>query len=125
VPARSVPPDGRISIFAQAGADAASANVLVSNTKTIEMVLRRLRVVRGIVVDESGRPVAGAVVGVGGHSEQVLTTNEGSFALQFPTLGNASENDLIPLRVEKSGYVSSETYVSSEGLVTIVLPTVR
>lgn len=87
IPPQARPADGRLTLSASAKDEflkGASTLVLAHDyypTVTIQLVADSSAKVRGVVVDEDMRAVAGATVSIAGYSESAVTDHKGNFVL--------------------------------------------
>jgi hypothetical protein len=76
-------------------------------------------ILRGIVLDDTGKPVKQAIVADVGASTREVTDDLGHFSLRLnPTL---RAGDTLRVRVEKSGFRESDTEVVVAGAADFVL----
>lgn len=124
IPAATRPASGRLTLYASV------RSAFLSGGQEVELSDRNLSVaiqlakdttatIRGIVVDESGKAIAGARVSVIGYeSEAVLTAEGGNFSLP----AHAADGQQVQLHAEKGGYqAANEWHPAGDHPVTIVL----
>jgi hypothetical protein len=107
IPAATKPADGKLTVYASV------ANAFLSGRQELQLgrdlkptVTVQLRKetgaqVRGIVADESGRGMAGALVSVAGYEKEAVKTTEGG---NFTLPAHAADGQQVLLHAEKEGY---------------------
>jgi len=107
VPAGSVPPDGKLVVYAAirsaflTGQQSVALRDDYNPTTTIKLSADSSARVLGIVVDSDGKGLVGVSVSVAGHSaEAVVTTDGGSFDLP----AHAADGQQVYLHAEKVGF---------------------
>jgi len=126
IPSASIPKDGRLKLYASKESAYLYGSTDLQLTDdpnpavTIKMIKNTEGVkVRGKVVDESNKTIAGARVNVAGLEFQAVTTNgNGGFVLP----ANAALGEQVLIHVEKQGYITAEQYhPAGDEPVTIIL----
>jgi hypothetical protein len=103
IPPQSRPADGKLKLFAsEQNAFLAGSSTLVLDKDyfpTVEIQLERdtSATVRGDVIDEHRRPVAGAHVWIPGYSDDAVTDERGNFVLP----AHAADGQIVRLRAQK------------------------
>ena len=109
IPPQARPADGKLTLFASVKNDfLAGRSTLVLDKDyfpTVEIQLDRdtSAMVRGIVVDEHRRSVAGAHVSIPGYSEVAVTDEMGNFVLA----AHAADGQIVQVRAQKDQFVGS------------------
>lgn len=112
IPQQAQPVDGKLTLSAYAKDEflqGSSTLVLGRDyypTATIQLVADTSAKVRGIVVDEGLRVVAGATVSIDGNSEVAVTDQKGNFALP----AHAGKGQIVELSAKKgqmTGHLSA------------------
>jgi hypothetical protein len=103
IPHQSRPADGKLKLFAsKKNAFLAGNSTLVLEKDyfpTVEIQLEHdtSAVVRGIVIDERGRSIAGAQVSISGYTDVALTDKMGNFVLP----AHAADGQIVQVRAQK------------------------
>jgi hypothetical protein len=120
---QSKPSDGRVTFYASIGNSYLSGESTAILGKDYHPLVKiQLRPVpsttlRGYVIDDRGRSVAGAVVSIPGYPKELGTTDQmGSFSID----SHAARNQFITVRAEK-GDLRAEQLVIVGGTVEIIL----
>ncbi len=107
IPAATRPAGGKLTVYASVASAflAGRSDLLLADdhnpTTTVQLARDTSATIRGIVVDGSGKALAGARVSVTGYeSEAVLTPAGGNFVL----LAHASDGQQVLVSAEKEGY---------------------
>jgi hypothetical protein len=103
IPPQARPVDGKVTLFASVKDEfqkGRSTLVLAQDyypTATIQLVADTSVMVRGVVVDEGLRAVAGATVSITGYSDVVVTDRKGNFVLPV----HAGKGQMVEVRAQK------------------------
>lgn len=112
IPGGQKPMDGKLTVFAAVPSaflkGRAELQLARDYNLAVTVPLQRdtAAKVRGLVVDESGRAVAGARVTIAGHDAVARTDEAGWFVLP----ANAADGQQVLLHVEKEGYKALEQW---------------
>jgi hypothetical protein len=123
VPPQSRPADGKLKLFASVknGFLAGNATVVLDKDyfPTVEIQLDRdtSATIRGDVIDEHRRPVAGAHVWIPGYSDDVVTDERGNFVLP----AHAADGQMVRLRAQKEHLTADENFPAGSKPVELVL----
>lgn len=104
IPPQSRPADGKLKVFASLrNAFLAGNSTVVLDkdyfpTAEIPLVHDTSAMVRGIVIDEHRKSVAGAQVSIAGNSDIAVTDNMGNFLLP----AHAADGEMVHLRAQKN-----------------------
>jgi hypothetical protein len=110
MPPQNKPSDGKVTFYAQvedaylSGTSTLELKDDYYPTVTIQLAPKPPATIRGTVVDESGRSVAGARVSVVGYSDIATTDEMGNFSLP----SHHADGQSVSLRAEKDGRVANE-----------------
>jgi hypothetical protein len=105
LPPQTKPSDSKITFFASVKDAYLSGHSTLALTEnyypavTIQLERETTATIRGNVVDEKGRSVAGARVSIPGYSEIATTDKMGNFFIA----GHAAEGQLVSVRAEYGG----------------------
>jgi hypothetical protein len=122
IPSQTRPADGKVTLFASLKDEflkGSSTLVLGQDyypTATIQLAADTSAVVRGVVVDEGLRSVAGATVSIAGYSEAVLTDKMGNFVLP----AHAAKDQMVEVRAQK-GQMSGRLSAPAGKVVEVIL----
>lgn len=103
IPPQSRPPDGKLKLFAsKENAFLAGSSALVLDKDyfpavEIQLAQDASAMVRGIVIDEHRKSVAGAQVSIAGYSDIAVTDKMGNFVLP----AHAANGQMVHLRAQK------------------------
>jgi hypothetical protein len=103
IPPQTRPVDGKVTLFASVKDEfqkGRSTLVLAQDyypTATIQLVADTSAMVRGVVVDEDLRAVAGATVSIAGYSDVAVTDRKGNFVLP----AHAGKGQRVEVRAQK------------------------
>jgi len=103
IPPQTRPVDGKVTLFASVKDEfqkGRSTLVLAQDyypTATIQLVADTSAMVRGVVVDEGLRAVAGATVSITGYSDVAVTDRKGNFVLPV----HAGKGQMVEVRAQK------------------------
>jgi hypothetical protein len=103
IPPQTRPVDGKVTLFASVKDEfqkGRSTLVLAQDyypTATIQLVADTSAMVRGVVVDEDLRAVAGATVSIAGYSDVAVTDQKGNFVLP----AHAGKGQMVEVRAQK------------------------
>jgi len=103
IPPQTRPVDGKVTLFASVKDEfqkGRSTLVLAQDyypTATIQLVAETSAMVRGVVVDEGLRAVAGATVSITGYSDVAVTDRKGNFVLPV----HAGKGQMVEVRAQK------------------------
>ena len=103
IPPQTRPVDGKVTLFASVKDEfqkGRSTLVLAQDyypTATIQLVADTSAMVRGVVVDEDLRAVAGATVSIAGYSDVAVTDRKGNFVLP----AHAGKGQMVEVRAQK------------------------
>lgn len=109
IPPQTRPADGKVTLFASVkSAFLTGTKTLILSedyypTTTIQLAADTSAMIRGIVVDENRRSVAGAHVSILGYSDTVVTDEMGNFALA----AHAADGQIVQVRAQKDQWVGS------------------
>jgi hypothetical protein len=109
IPTQIRPTDGKVVLFASlknAFLSGSSTLFLARDyypTTTIQLTSDSSAVVRGVVVDEHRRSVAGATVSIAGYQDSARTDIMGNFVLP----AHAAEGQIVQVRAQKDQLVGS------------------
>ena len=112
IPPQARPADGKVTLSAAVKDEflkGASTLVLAHDyypTVTIQLVADASAMVRGVVVDEDMRAVAGATVSIDGDSEVAVTDQKGNFVLP----AHAGKGQMVEIHAQKgplTGHLSA------------------
>jgi hypothetical protein len=109
IPPQSRPADGKLKLFASVKNAFLSGNSTLVLDKdyfpTVEIRLQQdtSTVVRGNVIDDHGRSVAGARVSISGYSDSVVTNEDGNFVLP----AHAADGQIVQVRAQKGQFVAT------------------
>jgi hypothetical protein len=123
IPAQTRPEDGRLTLFASvddAFLSGSSTLQLAADyypSTTIQLSADISAIIRGTVIDEGNRLVAGATVSVEGYSDEVATDRMGNFSLP----AHAAQGQIVQLRVQKGNLLDREAVPAGRGPLTVVL----
>jgi len=110
IPAAIKPSDGKLTVYASV------ANAFLSGRQEVQLaqdrnpaVALQLRKetqaeVRGIVADESGKGIVGALVSVAGYEKEAVKTTEGG---NFTLPAHAADGQQVLLHAEREGHVAA------------------
>jgi hypothetical protein len=126
IPAATKPADGKLTVYAtvanafwRGSRDVHLSNDLYPNA-TIQLGSDTTVIVRGLVLDETGRAVRGARVTVSGYADEVTTKPDGSFELP----AHAARGQQVLLHAEKQGYRAvTQWHPAGESPATLILET--
>jgi hypothetical protein len=114
IPPQSRPADGKLKLFASVNnAFLAGSSTLVLGEDyfpSVEIQLDRdtSAIIRGDVIDEHRRPVAGAHVWIPGYSDEAVTDERGNFLLP----AHAADGQIVRVRAQK-GQLTADVSVPS------------
>lgn len=103
IPPQAKPSDDQLTLFASESSSFLSGQANLALTDdyfpavTIQLVPDKSAWVRGTVVDERGRAVAGADVSVSGYQDLSVTDNMGNFTLS----AHAADGQIVTVRAQK------------------------
>jgi len=123
VPPQSLPADGKLKLFASVkSAFLAGASTIVLDSDyfpTVEIQLDRdtSATVRGVVIDEHRRSVAGAQVSIPGYSDVAETDQMGNFVLP----AHAADGQIVQVRAQKGQLVASMSVPAGNAAVELML----
>ena len=109
IPPQSRPTDGKLKLFAsEKNAFLAGNSTLILDKDYFPAVEIQLEqdtsaVVRGVVVDDRGRSVAGARVSIPGYADVAVTNEEGNFVLP----AHAADGQMVQVRAQKDQLVGT------------------
>jgi hypothetical protein len=109
IPPQSRPADGKLKLFAsEKSAFLAGHSTVVLDKDYFPAVEIQLEqdtsaVVRGVVVDDRGRSVAGARVSIPGYADVAVTNEEGNFVLP----AHAADGQMVQVRAQKDQLVGT------------------
>jgi hypothetical protein len=109
IPPQSRPADGKLKLFAsEKNAFLAGTSTLVLDKDyfpavEIKLVRDTSAVVRGAVIDDHGRSVAGARVSIPGYPDVAVTDEMGTFVLP----AHAADGQMVQVRAQKSQLVGT------------------
>ena len=107
IPAATKPSDGKLTVYASVPNAFLSGRQDVQLARdfnpaiTIQLRKETQAEVRGIVADESGKGIAGALVSVAGYEKEAVKTTEGG---NFTLPAHAADGQQVLLHAEKDGY---------------------
>jgi hypothetical protein len=110
IPPQSRPADGKLKLFAsEKNAFLGGSSTLILDKDYFPAVEIRLEhdtsaVVRGTVLDDRGRSVAGARVSIAGYPDVAVTNAEGNF---FDLPAHAADGQMVQVRAEKDRLVGT------------------
>jgi len=122
IPMQTIPHDGKELVFASARSSflAGSSTVRLADdyypTTTIQLVPDTSAMVRGVVEDERGRSVVGAVVSIVGYHDTFQTDEMGNFVLP----AHAAVGQVVQLRAEKNGLIGKLSVPAGQSVEVIV-----
>jgi hypothetical protein len=125
IPTKTKPADGKLTVYAEVSSafEKGQKEVMLASdfspSITVPLTQDTSAVVRGQVIDASGRAISGARVNVSGFgSESVTTQADGGFVLP----AHAAKGQLVQLHAEKDGYTAvNQSHPAGTTAVTIVL----
>jgi hypothetical protein len=123
IPPQSRAADGKLKLFASVkNAFLAGSSTLVLGkdyfpTAEIQLAQDTSAMVRGIVIDENRRSVAGARVSIAGYSDIAVTDKMGNFVLP----AHAAEGQMVHLRAQKDQMNADVSAPASNEPVELVL----
>jgi hypothetical protein len=123
IPPQSRPADGKLKLFAsEKNAFLAGNSTLVLDKDyfpTVEIQLDRdtSAIIRGDVIDEQRRPVAGAHVWIPGYPDDAVTSVRGNFALP----AHAADGQIVRLRAQKDRLIADVSAPAGSAPVELVL----
>jgi hypothetical protein len=125
IPAKTKPADGKLTVYAEMSSafEKGQKDVILaadfSPSITVPLAQDSSAVVRGQVLDASGRAIAGARVNVSGFGQESVTTQtDGGFVLP----AHAAKGQQVQLHAEKGGYAAvNQGHPAGTTAVTIVL----
>jgi len=123
IPPQTRPADGKVVLFASvknAFLTGSSTLVLAQDyypTTTIQLTADTSAMLRGVVVDEHRRSVAGATVSVVGYTDVATTDNMGNFVLP----AHAAEGQIVQVRAQKGQLVASTSVPAGRVPVELVV----
>jgi hypothetical protein len=123
IPPQSRPADGKLKLYASVkNAYLAGSSTLVLNNDyfpTVEIQLDRdtSATVRGVVIDEHRRSVAGAQVSIPGYPDVAATDQMGNFVLP----AHAADGQIVQVRAQKGRLVASTSVPAGNAAVELVL----
>ena len=112
VPPQSRPADGKVTLFASVKDEflkGKSTFVLAQDyypTATLQLAAETSAMVRGVVVDEDLRAIAGATVSIAGYSDVARTDRKGNFVLP----AHAGNGQMVEVQAQKdqlTGHLSA------------------
>lgn len=123
IPPQTRPADGKVVLFASvknAFLTGRSTLVLAQDyypTTTIQLTADTSALLRGVVVDEHRKSVAGATVSIIGYTDVATTDNMGNFVLP----AHAAERQIVQVRAQKGQLVGSMSVPAGHLPVEIVV----
>jgi hypothetical protein len=125
IPTKTKPVDGKLTVYAEVasafekGQKEVTLAADFSPSVTVPLAQDSSAVVRGQVVDTSGRAISGARVNVTGFGKESVTTEaDGGFVLP----AHAAKGQQVQLHAEKKGYSAvNQGHPAGTTAVTIVL----
>jgi len=123
IPPQTRPADGKVTLFASAkDAFLAGSSTLVLAqdyypTTTIQLTSDTTAVLRGVVVDERGRPVGNASVSIAGYTDGAVTDSMGNFVLP----AHAAEGQIVQVRAQKDQLLGSMSVPAGRVPVELVV----
>jgi len=125
IPAKTKPADGKLTVYAEVNSafEKGQKEVMLASdfnpSITVPLARDISAVVRGQVLDASGRAIAGARVNVSGFGQESVTTQaDGGFVLP----AHAAKGQQVQLHAEKAGYAAvDQGHPAGITAVTIVL----
>jgi hypothetical protein len=123
IPPQSRPADGKLKLFASVGSAFLAGNSTFVLDKdyfpTVEIQLDRdtSATVRGVVIDQHRRSIAGAQVSIPGYSDFALTDQMGNFVLP----AHAADGQIVQVRAQKDQLVGSMSVPAGKEVVELVL----
>jgi hypothetical protein len=109
IPPQTRPADGKVILFASVKNSFLSGRstlVLAQDyypTTTIQLASDTSAMLRGVVVDEHRKSIAGATVSIAGYTDVTTTDNMGNFVLP----AHAAEGQIVQVRAQKDQLVGS------------------
>jgi hypothetical protein len=122
IPPQTRPADGTVTFFAFVKGEfqkGSSTLVLAKDyypTVTVQLVADTSAVVRGVVVDEDLRAVAGASVSIVGYQNVAVTDAKGNFVLP----AHAAQGQMVEIRAQK-GQMSGRLSAPAGKVVEVIL----
>lgn len=122
IPPQTRPADGKVILFASMkNAFLTGSSTLVLGrdyypTATIQLATDTSAVLRGIVVDEHRRSVAGAQVSIPGYPDVAVTDNLGNFVLP----AHAADGQIVHVRAQKAELAGTLSVPAGQSVEVIV-----
>lgn len=123
IPPQTRPADGKVVLFASVkNAFLAGSSTLVLAqdyypTITIQLTTDTSAMLRGVVVDEHRRSIAGATVSIVGYTDVATTDDMGNFVLP----AHAAEGQIVQVRAQKGQLLASMSVPAGRVPVELVL----
>jgi hypothetical protein len=123
IPPQTRPADGRVRLFASitdAFLTGKGTLILADDyypTVSIEMTSDTSATVRGVVVDEKRRSVAGAHVSILGYEEEAVTKETGNFVLS----AHVAEGQMVEIRAQKGDLVADVSVPAGRVPIELIL----
>jgi hypothetical protein len=123
IPPQSRPADGKLKLFAfekNAFLSGSTTHVLDKDySPTVEIQLDRdtSATVRGVVIDEHSRSVAGAQVWIPGYSDNAVTDERGNFVLP----AHAADGQIVRVRAQKDQLTADVSVPAGNTPVELIL----
>ncbi len=122
VPAGILPADRKVTVYADKDFSHGSREVVLDKdfqpVVTVEFKTDSSAQVSGTVEDKAGHPVVGALVWVGSHDAEAVTTGAGG---GFTLAAHAAQNETVRLHVKKDGMAPLAQDQPAGGTVTLQL----
>lgn len=122
IPPQSRPADGKLKLFAtEKNAFLAGSSTLVLDKDYFPAVEIQLEqdtsaVVRGDVIDDHGRSIAGARVSIPGYPDVAVTNEEGNFVLP----AHAADGQIVQVRAQKDRLVGTMSVPAGKTVELVV-----
>jgi hypothetical protein len=122
IPPQTRPADGKVVLFASvknAFLTGSSAIVLADDyypTTTIQLLADTSAMIRGDVVDEHRKSIAGAQVSIPGYSDVAVTDQMGNFVLA----AHAADGQIVQVRAQKDQLVGSMSVPAGKSVELIL-----
>lgn len=125
IPEAAKPKDSRLTFYASKESAFLTGKKEVFLDKdynpsvTIELKKDTTSMVRGIVVDETGKALKGAQVSIVGYGDEMITTNESG---QFALSAHASQGQQVMIHAQKDGYTpANQWHPAGDEPATVIL----
>jgi hypothetical protein len=125
IPQQTRPADGKVTLYASVKKAFLTGNSVLGlgsdyyPIATIQLATDTTALLRGVVVDDRGRTVAGAAVSIVGYTDGTITDQMGNFVLT----AHAAEGQIVEIRAQKDQLTGSMSVPAGNVPVELVVKT--